>query len=74
MPQLVDTAPEQMLERAKANGLVVPLHGYKIYVYGASTMHLMPKQWRILREFWTAYFSAAGAELVSYSADCDSRR
>jgi len=29
MPPLLPTGPEKMLERAKANGLIVPLAGYK---------------------------------------------
>jgi hypothetical protein len=74
MPELVDTTPEQMLERAKANRLIVPLRGYKIHVFGASMRNLTPKQWETVRAFWVRYFSAAGAEVVSYSAECDLRR
>jgi len=35
MPALVGMGPERMLERAKGEGLVVPLRGYRIYVQGA---------------------------------------
>jgi hypothetical protein len=69
MPPLLPTGPEKMLERAKANGLVVPLHGYQIQVIGASTAGLTPQAWNTLRAFWTLYFRATGAKLVSYSAE-----
>ena len=59
---------------AKANGLLVPLKGYKIYVYGASPNGLTPQGWLIVKNFWTMYFAAAGAELVTYSAECDVER
>ncbi len=36
MPALIAIGPEQMLERAKANGPMVPMSGYKIYIYGAT--------------------------------------
>jgi hypothetical protein len=74
MPSLLPTGPEQMLERAKANGLIVPLAGYKIYVYGATPNGLSPQAWLAVKAFWTMYFAAAGAELVSYSAECDVQR
>ncbi len=35
MPELIAMGPEQMLERAKENGLLIPLRGYKVYGYGA---------------------------------------
>ncbi len=74
MPDLLATGPEQMLERAKANGLLVPLNGYTVYVVGASPSGLTPKSWLVMKGFWTAYFSAAGAELVTYSAEPDAMR
>ena len=70
MPRLIEMGPERMLEQAKANGLIVPLSGYKIYVYGASPAGLMPQTWTAIKEFWSRYFAAAGAELVVYSAEC----
>jgi hypothetical protein len=71
MPLFVNMGPDQMLERAKASGLIVPLDGYKIYVYGASPSGLTPSAWTTIKRFWMLYFAAAGAELVSYSAECD---
>jgi len=71
MPALLATGPERMLERVKANGLLVTLSGYKIYILGASPSGLTPQAWLAVKKFWTKYFSAAGAELVSYSAECD---
>ena len=59
-----------MIERTKANGLLVPLAGYRVYVIGASPAGLSPQAWNGLRTFWTLYFREAGAELVSYSAEC----
>jgi len=74
MPALISGGPEQMLERVKANGLVVPLDGYHIYVQGASPSGLSPQAWTAVKTFWEKYFAAAGAELVVYSAECDGER
>jgi hypothetical protein len=63
-----------MIERVKANGLMVPLAGYRVYVIGASPAGLNPQTWNALRTFWTLYFREAGAELVSYSAECGVER
>jgi hypothetical protein len=62
------------LECAKANGLLVPLNGYRVHVLGASPSGLSPRSWKILERFWTIYFSAAGADLLSYSVDSDVER
>jgi hypothetical protein len=35
---------------------------------------LRPQAWVTVKKFWTLYFSAAGAELVSYSAECEVQR
>jgi len=74
MPELIEVGPESMLERAKANGLLVPLNGYRVHVLGASPSGLSPQSWRILERLWTIYFSAAGADLLSYSVECDPER
>jgi hypothetical protein len=74
MPALIEMGPERMLDRAKVNGLIVPLNGYKIYVHGASPSGLTPQAWFRVKDFWTRYFLAAGAELVSYSAECAMQR
>lgn len=71
MLALIEIGPERMLDRAKANGLIVPINGYKIYVLGASPIGLTPQTWSKVREFWTRYFLAAGAELVAYSVECN---
>jgi hypothetical protein len=65
---------EKIVERARANGLIVPLVGYRVYVIGASPAGLSPQTWNALRTFWTLYFREAGAELVSYSAECSVER
>ena len=49
MPALLPSGPEEMLARAKANGLVVPLHGYQVRVIGASPAGLTPQAWNTLR-------------------------
>jgi hypothetical protein len=67
MPALVASGPLKMLEQAKANGLVVPLRGYKVHICGASMRGLSPQAWNIVKAFWTSYFKAAGADLVSYT-------
>jgi hypothetical protein len=74
MPALLPAGPEKMIERTKANGLMVPLAGYRVYVVGASPAGLSPQAWNALRTFWTLYFREAGAELVSYSAECSIER
>jgi hypothetical protein len=74
MPKLITRGPERMLDRAKAIGLLVPLSGYKVYVYGATPNGLTPQAWNTIRIFWVMYFKAAGAELVTYSAECDVQR
>jgi hypothetical protein len=71
IPQLLELGPERMLDRVKRNNLVVPLTGYKIHIIGASPVGLTPQQWMTLRRFWEIYLAAAGAELVSYSSECD---
>ena len=74
MPDLVAIGPEQMFERAKANGLLLSLEGYRVYVYGVSTTGLTPQTWAAAKKFWTIYFDAVGAELIIYSAACDGAR
>jgi hypothetical protein len=74
IPAILPNGPEKMLEQARANGLLVPLKGYRIYIYGASPTGLTPQGWLTLKNFWAMYFAAAGAELVSYSAECDVQR
>ena len=69
MPALLPAGPEKMIERTKANGLMVPLTGYRVYVIGASPSGLSPQAWNALRTFWMLYFREAGAELVTYSAE-----
>jgi hypothetical protein len=71
MPALCERGPEGMLDRAKANGHIVPLTGYKIYVCGAAASGLTPQTWTAVKKFWNAYFSAAGAELELYSVECN---
>jgi hypothetical protein len=71
MPQLLEIGPERMVERAKSSGLVVPLAGYKIHVSGVSPARLTPQAWMTIKRFWQMYFSAAGADLISYSAECE---
>jgi len=74
MPALIAMGPEKMLERAKAAGLLIPLNGYQVYVHGASPSGLTPQAWSTIKGFWTLYFRAVGAELVTYSAECDVQR
>lgn len=71
MPKLVQFGSQQMLERAKAERLLIPLKGYMVHVYGASTARMSPREWVVVKEFWTNYFAAAGADLASYSAEPD---
>jgi hypothetical protein len=70
MPSVVVLGAEKMLERAKANGLVVPLHGYRIHVLGASPAGLNPHTWNSVKAFWTLYSLEAGAHLATYTPEC----
>jgi hypothetical protein len=74
MPALLGMGPERMLERAKADGLLVPLTGYTMYIYGASPNGLTPQAWRTVKRFWELYFDAVGARVISYSTECDVAR
>lgn len=74
MPALLAAGPERMLENVKQNGFLVPLNGYRIHVLGASTRGLSPQTWNAMRSFWTQYWQAAGATLVSYSAEASPER
>ena len=69
MPALLSLGRAQMVEKAKSNGLVVPLQGYKIHVQGASIAGMTPQLWNRVKAFWTAYFRESGADLVSYSVE-----
>jgi hypothetical protein len=74
MPELIETGAQNMLSHAKANGHIVPLKGYRVHVCGASTAGLTSQAWMAIRDFWALYFSTAGAELLSYSTECDVER
>lgn len=74
MPALIATGPDKMLERVKQNGLLVPLAGYRIHVFGASTRGLSPQAWNDIKTFWTQYWQAAGVESASYSEDSSPER
>lgn len=74
MPELIGLGPQQMLEKVKAEGLLIPMKGYRVHICGASTTGMSPKVWAVVKDFWTAYFLAVGAELATYSADTDCDR
>jgi hypothetical protein len=69
MPALVATGSARMIEYAEQHGLIVPMNGYRIHVYGATTMGMSPQTWNIVKEFWQRYFQKAGAQLVLYSSE-----
>jgi hypothetical protein len=70
MPALLGIGPERMMERAKADGLLVPLNGYTIDIQGASPSGLSPQAWLTVKTFWKLYFASAGALVTSYSTEC----
>ncbi len=74
MPALIPTGADNMLIFARNNNMLVPLAGYRVHVYGASTLGLSPFAWNTIKSFWTAYFRAAGAELVIYSSEANIER
>jgi hypothetical protein len=51
MPFLLTCRPEQMLERAKANGAYCPDTRTQIYVYGATPKDLSPQGWQAVTSF-----------------------
>jgi hypothetical protein len=73
MPAMLALGPDKMIEHAKANGLLVPLKGYKIHVAGASMRGLTPRAWNAIKSFWSAYFHEVGADLVTYSPEIEGR-
>jgi len=74
MPALLSKGSETMLEYAKTNGLIVRLANYKVHLMGASMRGVSPQAWNTVKEFWLAYFRAAGAEVVSYSPESSALR
>lgn len=72
--EMIAAGPHKVLESAKAKGLVAPLDGYRIFVYGASTSGMSPAAYQAIRTFWTLYFKAAGADLVRYSPEVPNGR
>lgn len=69
MPKLIALGSDELLETARQRELIVPLLGYKVRVFGASTRGLSPQEWKTVKAFWRDYFRAARAELVNYSVD-----
>jgi hypothetical protein len=47
------------------------LNGYKINIAGAFPKGLIPQMWVTVKNLWALYFSAAGAQLLAYSAESD---
>jgi hypothetical protein len=74
MPAFLDLGPQRMLERVKSQRLVVLLKSYRVHIYGASTNNLTPQAWMTVKQFWSEYFLATSAELISYSGLCDVER
>lgn len=62
--------PQTVQEHTEAEP-VVPLSGYTVHVCGASTIGLSAKAWTRIKDFWTAYFKHAGADLASYASECN---
>lgn len=71
---LLNTDSANMLNLAKARGLVIPLKDYTIRVCGVSTTGVTAAEWITVRGFWLRYFETVGASSVSYSVDCDTDR
>ncbi len=67
MAELLPYGEQKMLEIVRAEGMLVPLAGYRIRFYGASMTGHTPATWNAMRRFWTSYFRSAGAELVMFS-------
>ena len=74
MPALLPTGVDNMMSLARTNRLIVPLAGVRVYVFGASTANLNQESWSTIKNFWAAYFKAAGAELVAYSPEATAYR
>jgi hypothetical protein len=55
------------LQQIANRKLLADLHGVDISILGADGTGKSVDYWQSLREFWTAYFSRAGADLKTYS-------
>jgi hypothetical protein len=55
------------LAKLAANDLLADLKGAEVFALGVDAAGQDVAQWSALREFWSAYFSKAGAELKNYS-------
>jgi hypothetical protein len=58
---------KSIISELKADGLIPDMKGIDVYVMGASTYGMNLTQWTSLKRFWVKYFSAAEANLKSYS-------
>src|SRR5207249_4878319 len=61
--------PARLMAQVRSQGLVPQLRGVAVWALGVHTMEIDERQWQSLREFWTEYFRAAGAELKAFSPD-----
>jgi hypothetical protein len=74
IPALLPAGPEKMLERTKADGLTVPLAGYTVTCDRRITSGAQSAGLEHPGDIRTLYFREAGAEVVSYSAECSVER
>ena len=58
---------DAMLAIAERRKLLANLMGDAVYVLGADAAGKRVAQWEALKQFWTAYFKMAGANLMGYS-------
>ncbi|MGA2592665.1 MAG: hypothetical protein ABSH32_22365 [Bryobacteraceae bacterium] len=55
------------LKTAAEHGLVADLAGVAVYAAGTATPGRRIEEWKSLRQFWSAYFHGAGANIGGYS-------
>lgn len=70
---LDDASIATYVDEALASGLLCPLEGVQVYMYGvgmgSTTDRLEPGRLEAIEKFWRAALKAAGAELVAYQRE-----
>jgi hypothetical protein len=58
---------DRLLSKVEQERLLAVLHGVEVYILGVDSAGKSVAYWSELRDFWTAYFRRAGADVKTYS-------